>query len=365
MRSIVTSLLLVVSANSLAARDDDEWKPFSPKNGKFTIKMPGTPNNQFIQDINYEGGKSKLYFFLLELDSGNGAYGISYNDYLIDKIDDNVIKRALDLGRDGVVRGFKGKLIASKDIKFDNTYQGRDFTFEFGDGKRGREKMFLIDKRLYQIVVLGSEEMVKSKDADKFFDSFKIDGVPGMKPETGPMPREVRTFVLVGGTHPHAAPMPREIHTYVSKEGKFSARFPANLDIKIAEEESGILKTHTFLCEVKNARNEIDHSFCAGYLDVPPMALERPLKQIMDGSTEGAIRQSGGRLLSSTDLTFGPQKYPMRDILVEKDGIQFRTRTILVKSRLYVMVVVGSEDEKNFATTPVADRFFETFKILE
>jgi hypothetical protein len=35
-------------------------------------------------------------------------------------------------------------------------------------------RVFLVEQRLYQVVVFGAPEVVTSKEADKFFDSFKV-----------------------------------------------------------------------------------------------------------------------------------------------------------------------------------------------
>jgi hypothetical protein len=34
--------------------------------------------------------------------------------------------------------------------------------------------VYLIEQRLYQVVVFGTKEAATSKDADKFLDSFKL-----------------------------------------------------------------------------------------------------------------------------------------------------------------------------------------------
>jgi len=100
-------------------------------------------------------------------------------------------------------------------------------------------------------------------------------------------------------------------------------------------------------------------------MDMPEKVTMIPLKQFMDGATDGAVKNTSGKVLSSIDFKFGPQKYPARDIIIEKDGNKIRSQMILVKTRFYVLVTGGAGGEKDFATTEEADRFFDTFKILE
>ena len=40
MRAAMTCLLLLVPAGLVSGRDTDDWVSFSPKGGKFTVKMP-------------------------------------------------------------------------------------------------------------------------------------------------------------------------------------------------------------------------------------------------------------------------------------------------------------------------------------
>jgi hypothetical protein len=37
-----------------------------------------------------------------------------------------------------------------------------------------RERMFIIEDKLYQVAVIGSQEICQSKEADQFFESFKL-----------------------------------------------------------------------------------------------------------------------------------------------------------------------------------------------
>src|SRR5262249_50324596 len=162
-------------AGLLSARDDEDWKEFSPKNGKFTVKMPGKPKALPAQDISFPGGKSKLYMWILEVDGGKGAYMVAYNDFPAELVSDDVIDAALDGARDGAVKNVKGgKLLSSKKIKLQKKYPGRDFTFEVGGIGQARARIYLVEGRLYQTAVFGTEELVTDPDTKTFLDSFKV-----------------------------------------------------------------------------------------------------------------------------------------------------------------------------------------------
>src|SRR4051794_4724582 len=173
MRAFATCLLLIVPAGLVSAQDDD-WTDFKPKNGKFTVKMPEKPKTLPTQDITYPGGKSKLNMFILEVDGGKGAYMVAYNDFPAELITDDVADAALDGAQEGAVKNVKGKLLSSKKITLQKKYPGRDFTFEVANIGQARARVYLVEGRLYQTAVFGSEDLVKSADTKTFLDSFKV-----------------------------------------------------------------------------------------------------------------------------------------------------------------------------------------------
>jgi hypothetical protein len=175
MRSLIASLLFIVPASLLTARDTDDWVEFKPKNGNLTIKMPAKPKDQKPQDITYPGGKSKLYMYILEVEGGKGAYMVAYNDFPADLITDEVAEAALDGAQKGAVTNVKGKLIGTpKKITLQKKYPGRDFTFEVAGIGQARARVYLVEGRLYQTAVFGSEELIKSAETKVFLDSFKV-----------------------------------------------------------------------------------------------------------------------------------------------------------------------------------------------
>lgn len=176
MRTLAAGLVLLVFAPAVVARDDDEWIDFAPKGGRFTLKMPAKPRTLPPQDIAFPGGKSKLHMFILEVDGGKAAYMAAYNDFPEDLVTDDpdVLDAALDGARDGAVKNVKGRLLSSKAIKLDKKYPGREFTFEVSGLGQARARIYLVDGRMYQVVVFGSEELVKGPDAKTYLDSFKL-----------------------------------------------------------------------------------------------------------------------------------------------------------------------------------------------
>ena len=68
----------------------------------------------------------------------------------------------------------EGTLASEKDIKL-GEYPGREIQIDVANGNRlFRVRAYLVDQRLYQVVILGTKENATSKAADKFLDSFKL-----------------------------------------------------------------------------------------------------------------------------------------------------------------------------------------------
>jgi hypothetical protein len=165
-------LVLVVVAVSAVVHGEDKpsWKEFVSKEGMFTVIMPGTPKSDKL-DTESDFGKGVLHMNMVEADKT--MYAANYSDFPA-AVKKATLKQLYDSSRDGAVANMDGKLASEKDIKL-GTHEGREIRIDVAGGKRlFRVRVFLVEQRLYQIVVFGTPESATSKDADKFLDSFKL-----------------------------------------------------------------------------------------------------------------------------------------------------------------------------------------------
>jgi hypothetical protein len=162
-------------ANDTFAKPDDgqpDWKEFASKEGRFKLLMPGTPK-QYKLDTESDFGKGVLHINTVE--AGETMYGTNYCDFPAE-VKKAPLKQVYDSSRDGAVANLEGKLASEKDIKL-GEYPGREIRIEVAGGKKlFRARVYLVDQRLYQVVVFGTKETATSKEADKFLDSFKLTG---------------------------------------------------------------------------------------------------------------------------------------------------------------------------------------------
>ena len=170
MRPSLGLIVIAVSAACVAADDKPEWKEFSSKDGRFTVLMPGTPEQEQA-DTESDFGKGVLHMNTVQ--AGKVMYGAHYCDFPA-KIKKAPTQQVFDSSRDGAVDNLDGKLADEKEIKLGD-YPGREIRIEVAGGKRlFRVRVYLVDQRLYQVVVFGTKATATSKEADKFLDSFTL-----------------------------------------------------------------------------------------------------------------------------------------------------------------------------------------------
>ena len=170
MRWSVAVLIVAMRAISGVADEPTEWKEFASKDGRFTVLMVGTPK-QYKLDTESDFGKGVLNMNSIQL--GKTMYAANYCDFPAE-IKKAGLKQVYDSSRDGAAANLEGKLASEKDLKL-GEHPGREIQIAVQGGKRlFRARVYLIDQRLYQVVVFGTKEAATSKDADKFLDSFKL-----------------------------------------------------------------------------------------------------------------------------------------------------------------------------------------------
>src|SRR5262249_21338343 len=106
----------------------------------------------------------------------NGSYQVAYMDLPIpaDESEEEqhmrleAVRDALILQRDGLMVKERKILLAGRD-------PGQDFFSNISKPHRVlRGRLYLVNRRRYQVVVVGTESWTSSEDATKFLDSFTL-----------------------------------------------------------------------------------------------------------------------------------------------------------------------------------------------
>jgi hypothetical protein len=145
---------------------------------------------------------------------------------------------------------------------------------------------------------------------------------------------------------------------FTSAQYKFKTKFPG-----APKEQSKPMAGTTLKMFATESRNG---AFMVGVADMPIPANEPAamIEERLDGAQTGAIANVGGALKSSTKVTLAG-KHPGRDftatITKPVSGL-IRARVFLVGTRMYQVMVVGSDSYVNSAD---ANLFFDSFALTE
>lgn len=148
------------------------WVKVSMPEGPCEILMPGKPER--IETPEADGSHTYNYRFI-DSQSANAYYWVKFDDRNLATLNNSHVELLKLLG-DGMVKRRPGtKLLDEKEIKYDG-HTGYEFFMVDPDGFTYRTRIFIINQHQYFVMLAGinGDESVKSKDADKFFASFKV-----------------------------------------------------------------------------------------------------------------------------------------------------------------------------------------------
>ena len=151
------------------------WKEFSSTEGRFAIRLPGTPKES-TQSL----GQMNLRIFQLQ---SAFEYSVMYADYPeeINDSDPALAKRVLDNGLEGAVAAVNAKLVEVQEVSI-GKHPGRQYVEQMPNGTIMRGKTFLVGNRLYQIAITTPKEEGSLAEsvrfyrdtAAKYLDSFRL-----------------------------------------------------------------------------------------------------------------------------------------------------------------------------------------------
>lgn len=149
-----------------------------------------------------------------------------------------------------------------------------------------------------------------------------------------------------------------EFKLYASGVGRYKVLFPGPVrsESYTVKQEMIDLKVTVDSVELR-----VGTSFLVSYVDATAEVSRSPSGPRFD-KIRDANKGADGKVLQEKDIVFGAEKYPGRDVLIEKPGGCIRNRMVIVGTRLYQVMMQGSKDA---VTSPSADRFFESFEVTK
>lgn len=143
-----------------------EWISYSSTAGRFDVLMPAEPR---VTEQGLEVGAGKHVNNVFLALTQFAVFGVSYADF---PPNTSKSKSLLDKVRKGVIDGVKGKLITSSNISHKG-YPGREFQASSDSGLY-TSRIFLVNARLYQLVVVAVPGKVSAEDVHRFLNSFDL-----------------------------------------------------------------------------------------------------------------------------------------------------------------------------------------------
>jgi hypothetical protein len=170
IRSIALIGLILATLGGSATRSRADWVKFTSPDKKFEAQFPSDPKES---EQKTAGAPTKMYSAL----DGTTSYTITATNVpALAKADAATLAKTMDNSRDTLINAVKGKLVSDKKVELDTKDTGREFIVEaMGGVVHLRQRMFIVDGVLYQLIVGGtSANAINGKDADMFVKSFKL-----------------------------------------------------------------------------------------------------------------------------------------------------------------------------------------------
>lgn len=153
-----------------------QWKPYSNPAGRFSILMPGQPE-QKTKDVPTANGVRSSTAYGLTIEDGR-EFGVVITEQPAgpDYSDLAIAKRAFNQISTGHALAFRGGTTTRIPLKIGD-HHGGEFKVN-GAGVKMLVRVFLVGNRLYQVVaVWRPKDKEGPADAEKYVQSFKVQGM--------------------------------------------------------------------------------------------------------------------------------------------------------------------------------------------
>lgn len=156
--------VVAVNSNDLAS-----YKEFVSKDGRFKAKFPAKPKEQTQR-------AQGLTIITYTFEEKDGVMAVAYLDFPASvSLSPKNINSSFNNGRDAMLRTMDAKLLKEDKITLQGKYPGREIKAEVpSKASEMYTSMYLVDNRLYQVLIMGRDEWLNSDKARKFLNSFAL-----------------------------------------------------------------------------------------------------------------------------------------------------------------------------------------------
>ena len=145
----------------------DGWAKFTSDEGRFSVVMPGVPEDS-VETKPSDHGPYTTHMFVLR--HQGKVFLIGYVDY--DPSFNFNRQAELEMNRDNFIKNLNATLLNTRSLRIDG-YQVLEFTAE-APQRIFRSRVYMVGRRPYQIVIGSPKGVDDSVTINRFFNSFKV-----------------------------------------------------------------------------------------------------------------------------------------------------------------------------------------------
>jgi hypothetical protein len=153
-----------VKAEFVKNQTKSVWQPFTPQQGKFTVLMPGVPE---------ETQKAGVSGFEVNRSQDSVIYGVSYIDFPIAPKDREGGVTEVFVGTKTGFEENRHVLVSDRAVELQG-HPGREMKFTRADGVVTHCRVYVVNQRLYLVVARTTREQALAKSIEGFLNSFQI-----------------------------------------------------------------------------------------------------------------------------------------------------------------------------------------------
>ena len=143
------------------------WTKFTSEEGRFSVLMPGTPEDK-VETTPSDHGPYTTHLLILR--QPRNVFLIGWVDY--DPSFNFNRQTELEMNRDNFVKGVNARLIETRATRIDG-YPALEFTAENAN-RIFRSRVYMVGRRPYQLVIGSPKGIDDTVNINRFFNSFKI-----------------------------------------------------------------------------------------------------------------------------------------------------------------------------------------------
>jgi hypothetical protein len=172
MMRFIWPALVICSTCAVARSDDDDWKSYTSKDGKFSILWPGEPK---ITKAEHPQTKTVKTNYKAQTPGGGiQLLMVDVADLPPDEVKKNGLEGTVKAVKDGIASGLKASVISEeKCVVGKAKHSGKDLVLLLEDKSTYvRLRACLVGERLYTVTVVGPKETTEGKVVARLFESF-------------------------------------------------------------------------------------------------------------------------------------------------------------------------------------------------